>query len=667
MNRRSIRAAGGQVPVEAVLSTAANHAKAGRAKNAIKLIDKNPAARAHPIGQMILGNAYLTTDQLEPALGAFDAVVAAATQMPEGHANRGVVLERLGRFDEALGALDRAIAIRNAYPLAHFNRGNVLRSLGRADMALGAYDQALRLQADFPEAHLNRGFAFLNLSRPAEALAAFDQALGLRSMWIEALLGRATALNRLNRPAEALEVIAPVVADQPRNADALIAQGDALAALQRGDDARVAYEAALDQLGDTEDTSIARATALNGLERYEEALKAAEAGVAAGALGPGHIQRASALRGLGWLAEQLTALDDAVAAGESGTALDHSRAIALGELGYLDRASEAFEKALAIAPEDARLQTDFGRLLLHRGNYERGLAAHEARIRLADYAFDGPGADAPVWMGEDLTGKHLLVHAEQELGDTIQMLRFMPFFAVKAGRVSMAIQKPLRGLAADSLRGIEVIDGDGVAGCDVRVSLMSLPHRFGVRPETVPADVPYLSADQDLVAKWRDAITGPGMKIGISWAGNPDHKAGRHRSIPLEAFRSLAEVPGVRLISLQAQYGLDQLDRLPEDVHVERLDDLAGSPDRFRETAAAMMNLDLVISADTAVAHLAGALGQPVWTALSSQPEWRWPEGKSETPWYPTMWLFRQPAPADWDAVFADMAGYLKKHVTERG
>jgi len=656
-------------PVEAVLAAAAGHVAAGRFGTAIRQMEKHGAALRHPTGQNILGNALLRTGKPEPALAAFDAALAITPQFPEAHCNRGVALQELGRLDEALAALDRAIALRAAYPLAYFNRGLVLKAMGRTGEALDAYDRAAGLEPRFAEAHLNRGFVLLDLDRTNAALDAFDAALRLRPGWGEAAVGRAASLGRLHRPAEAVAAIDVALASDPANPAWLVMRGDALKALRRHDEARAAYQAALAGFPETAFGFTRRAKVLVDLQRCSEALAAADRAVDLGAGAEGHFARARALRGLGRFAEELAALDAALRLGKKGSAIEHARAMALIELGRDREALAGLEAAIAMDPDDAQVHFDMGLLMLYRGDFAGGWEAYEHRLRVPGYAPPLADPHARRWSGGDISGKRLLVHGEQGLGDAIQMLRYLGRVAETGATISLAVPAALERLAAHSFPDVDVVHGEREpGGFDLQVSLMSLPSIFGTRLDTIPAKVPYLAAEEELVAKWREPIGGDGFKVGICWSGNPDYRGDRYRSIPLAAFAPLGAFPGLRLISLQAIHGLDQLRELPAGLTVEDLgDDIANNPDGLAEIAGAMASLDLVISADTAVAHLAGALAQPVWTAIRFQPEWRWLEGRSDPPWYPTMWLFRQPAIGDWESVFAEMSAYLEKLWEESG
>jgi Glycosyltransferase family 9 (heptosyltransferase) len=261
-----------------------------------------------------------------------------------------------------------------------------------------------------------------------------------------------------------------------------------------------------------------------------------------------------------------------------------------------------------------------------------------------------------MWRGESLDGKTIFLHAEQGFGDAIQFIRYAPLVKERGGRVIVLCQDSLTRLLARS-PGVDQWIGSTapVPNFDVHLPLLSLPGIFHTTPATLPTNIPYIFAEPNLVLDWRERLgTVPGLKVGITWQGNPDHKRDRFRSIPLTAFEPLAAVNGVHLFSLQKGAGLEQLRNVADRFPIED-----PGPLDFVELAAAMTNLDLIISCDTAIAHLAGALGRPVWVALSYTPDWRWLLVRPESPWYPTMRLFRQKIPGDWNAVFREMASEM--------
>ena len=269
----------------------------------------------------------------------------------------------------------------------------------------------------------------------------------------------------------------------------------------------------------------------------------------------------------------------------------------------------------------------------------------------------------PVWDGTELGGRTILIVAEQGLGDTIQFIRSAPLVARRGGRVVVSCARMLSQILA-TCPGVDqvIIEGDPLPEFACHAPVMSLPAILGMTLQTIPAEVPYLAADPSLVARWRDALDGiDEFKIGVVWQGNPVHTKDRERSFRLAHLEPVARVPGVRLFSLQKNFGLDQIEAVSDRFFVtglgHRLDD-------YVDTAAVMRNLDLVISADSSPAHLAGALGVPVWMPLPYISDWRWMTDRDDTPWYPTMRLFRQRRWGDWDDVFSRMAQELPRMLT---
>jgi hypothetical protein len=260
-----------------------------------------------------------------------------------------------------------------------------------------------------------------------------------------------------------------------------------------------------------------------------------------------------------------------------------------------------------------------------------------------------------------------VVYSEQGMGDAIQFARFLPRLAASGAKVTFLCHPGLLRLFRTLAPEMEVTDLCGPhRRFDFQCALMSLPERFGVALGDLPGNVPYLFAESALVAQWHTRIGDAGFKIGICWQGNPLGKIDKGRSIPLAKYQPLAAVPGVRLISLQKTHGLDQLANLPGGMVVETLGRFDEDDDAFIDTAAIMQSLDLVITSDTSTAHLAGALGRPTWVAVKHMPDWRWMLERGDSPWYPSMRLFRQPAPGDWYSVFAAMAEALTRASADR-
>jgi len=330
------------------------------------------------------------------------------------------------------------------------------------------------------------------------------------------------------------------------------------------------------------------------------------------------------------------------------------------ETGALEPAISAFSRHLSVAPDDANGRFNRGLTRLLAGDFEAGWPDYECRRTTGSEA----ASSERRWDGGDLDGRSILLWAEQGFGDTLQFVRYARDLAARGGRVLLQVQPGLRALCGTA-PGIErvIAFGDELPAFDRHARLLSLPHLLGTRLTSIPSPVPYLSAEPGRVAAWRRRLAGrPGLRVGLAWQGNPTIALDQGRSLPLATLLPLTRVPGVRLISLQKHQGREQLADLPEGTALEDFTDEADQgPDAFVDTAAIMECLDLVISPDTAVVHLAGALGRPVWLLLKRVPEWRWMLRREDSPWYPTHRLFRQARRGDWSPVVDRVAGDLAR------
>jgi tetratricopeptide (TPR) repeat protein len=561
------------------------------------------------------------------ALNKIETALKLQPVNPEALLNLGLALGKLGRLEEALASYDRALAIRPDYAEALNNRGLLLRDLGRPEEALASYDKALAIRPDYAAGLYNRGIVLRDLGRPEEALASYDKVLAIRPDSAEVFYNRAIALRHLDRPAEALASYDKALAIRPDYFEALNNRGNALRDLKRPAEALESYDKALAIQPASPEALSNRGNALKDLGRPEDALVSCD--------------RALAIRP-----------DYAEALGNRGNALR--------DLGRPEEALASYDKAIAIRPGYAKAHFARSVVLLLCGEYAEGWRDYEWRWKGGTAEKIKPRSFAkPQWHGEDASGKTLLLHAEQGFGDTLQFCRYATLVGAKA-RVVLDVPRPLVRLCS-SLAGVAhiIATGDLSPPFDLHCPLLSLPHAFGTTVETVPSNIPYLIPEASLVSGWRQRTGSSGFKIGICWQGNPQN-SDIGRSIPLRCYRPIAAIPGVRLISIQKLHGLEQLSTLPSGMTVETLGtELDGGPDAFVDTAAVIASLDLIITCDTSIAHLAGALGRPVWVALKQVPDWRWMLHREDSPWYPTARLFRQHQGGEWDEVFERMAAEL--------
>jgi Flp pilus assembly protein TadD len=379
---------------------------------------------------------------------------------------------------------------------------------------------------------------------------------------------------------------------------------------------------------------------------------------------PVWFHRALALHEQGDFAGAVENIDRAAKLGASGADLHFNRANALNELRRFDEALGDYDRALELQPNHARAQRNRGILKLLLGDYAGGLADYESRRPPQHVREARQVSPAPDWRGEAISGKSLLVTDATGMGDEIHMVRYLSVLADRGARVSFFGKPALYRLFTPFAARVKLLrEVPADAHFDYQCKLLSLPFLLGTRLETVPAQVPYLFAEPALVQQWRERIGTEGFRIGIGWKGNPSRSIDKGRSVPLAGFRALAALPGVRLVSLQKGYGLDELERLPEGMQVEVLENFDEGPDAFVDTAAVMANMDLVVSSCTSLPHLAGALAKPVWLAAKYVPEWRWGIDGENNAWYPTMRVFRQSTPGDWEVVFARMAMALRERL----
>jgi tetratricopeptide (TPR) repeat protein len=317
----------------------------------------------------------------------------------------------------------------------------------------------------------------------------------------------------------------------------------------------------------------------------------------------------------------------------------------LRSMNRLDEACDAYRRAIALKPDYVQAHVNLGFALLGQGKFADAGPEHDWRWRLHPPPSPLREFDAPEWDGSESPDTTILIHAEQGLGDTIQICRFVEEAAKRCGTLIFEVQPPLRQLLAPLERfGAVLARGDKLPAFDAHCPLLSLPSRLGVTVERAAAQMPYLFAQPERVSAWAGKIPSRGIRIGLAWQGNPDGKVDRGRSVPLAALAPLAAMPSVELISLQKHHGLEQLEAL--DSVTTLGPDFDADP--FMDSAAVMAGLDLIVTSDTAIAHLAGALGRPVWVLLQYAPDWRWQLGAETSPFYPAMRLFRQTVPGDW-------------------
>lgn len=541
----------------------------------------------------------------EETLRICEAVLAVQPTHAEALHVKGLVHHGRGEYEKAVDLIKRAIDAAPDQPAYFNNLGAAHMEAGDSGNAVSCYHQAIQLKPDFVEACHNLGKAYLTDRRFEEAVSWFERAVGLRSDCHEAYSKLGEALLELGRPQDAIDCGKRLLEISGGSADGHFIIGNGLKEEDRFEAAIASYEAAL-------------------------------------ASNPGHVQ-----------------------------ALVHM-GLAFQFLGQIEAAIHAFERAIAIDTDHPGANLNRALALLLAGDYVKGWQGYEWRLKIDDRKDrHADRSNRPRWDGSPFDDGTVIVLHEQGLGDALQFARYLPLVAGRGENVVFEVDRRLLRI----LRGLADAEGvslqareQGVEIKDAReIPLLSLPGLFQTTLETIPAKVPYLKAEANLVEQWSQRLRGvPGFRIGISWQGNPSYRDDRHRSAPLRYFADLTGIEGVSLVSLQKGVGLDQMARFPREAALVDLGpELDKGEDAFVDTAGVMSSLDLIITTDTAIPHLAGALGVPVWLVLPHIPDWRWGLTGETCPWYPTMRLFRQETTGDWPGVFHRVGTALKKRIQE--
>jgi tetratricopeptide (TPR) repeat protein len=543
----------------------------------------------------------------------------------------GLISVQLGRFDHAVELITRAIKQNPDNPEYFANLGLVLQRRGQLDEAIKSYDLALQLKPDFVAAWNNLGGALQMQRRSDEALLSYEQALKIDPLHLEATNNRATLLFELERYQEAL------------------------ACFDRSDQIKPGQAT----------THYMRGFCLQRMAKFEEALSSYHQALTIAPDDPGvHNNLGAVLQAFGRNDEALLCFDSALALRPNYPEALTNRGDVLSELRRFDEAFSSFDQATAINQEYAPARLISATLRLLIGDFEAGWAGREWRWKCAELRLIDRQFSQPVWLGDSaIAGKTVLLHSDEGLGDAIHFARYVPMVAALGAKVIVEVPDALHPLLTD-LPGISQClprSGGELPAFDLHCPLTSLPLAFGTRLETIPAKVAYLPAPPEVRRQTWETRLGPRdrPRVGLVWSGNPAHKNDRNRSITLRALSAILDLDAT-FVSLQKDVRTDDKSTLRDRAGI--IDPTAHLVD-FSETAALVCCLDLVISVDTSVAHLAGALGCPVWIMLPYIPDYRWLLDRDDSPWYPTVRLFRQTETREWpsvlDRVRAELEGLI--------
>jgi tetratricopeptide (TPR) repeat protein len=578
--------------------------------------------------------AFHQQGRLDDAERLYRAVLRADASHFGSLHNLASLCTQRGEPADAIPLLQRALARQPNSTMAHVSLGNALHAMGRFEEAMACFERALSIDPNLPEAHHNIGNALLSLKRHAEAISRYQRAVAMRPQYAEAHYHLGYALQALERQQDALAWYEKAIALKPDYAEAHNNLANALRALGREPDAISRYEEAIRARPDYAEAHINLANSLLSLNRPEDAVARSLALIA---IKPD-------------FAEAHHTLGRALQAANR-----HLEAIA------------AYRRAITINPGHLEAHWHEGQARLALGDFSDGWRQWEYRLLLpTSKRREFP---RPQWQGdEDLAGKRVFLYAEpgEGFGDTIQFARYVPLVARRRATVALEVQAPLAPL----LRAVEGVShlsapGESPPPFDYHCPLMSLPFAFKTTMPTIPSEVPYVAPPPEKVDRWRRRLEGgDAPSIGIAWSGRPRQGEFRNRPIPLRLLATMLETPGLRFVALQKELREGDAALLQSHPGVTNL---GPELEDFTDTAAIISLLDLVISIDTSVAHLAGALGKPVWILLQFSADWRWLLDRHDSPWYPSARLFRQPAVGDWESVIAHVQEALQAIIPRSG
>jgi len=599
-----------------------------------------------------LGTIHAELGEVEAACASFDKATAIDPRAVEARLNKAILFEKHGRLDDALQTLDAALRVAPGDPnLLHrkasclrerrefaealrlcdavlatqpnqasilFEKGLILSQGGDHTAAIVAFERAGALGHLVHACHYNIGNCLKHGARLQDALVAYQHAIALRADYVEAFNNLGDVLRLLHRPAEALAAFERAIAINPDFADALINRAETLLDLDRTAEASAAYDHVMATCPNSADLFNSLGNTSHAMGRYDEALA--------------------------WYGKALSANPKHIHAMiNTGTTLQTTA--------RYQEALERFAQAVAIKPDFAEAHLNAARCRLEAGDLEGGWPLYEWRWKTAQGLPNCRSFQQPLWLGDgDIAGTTVLVWSEQGFGDMLQSARYAPLLAARGARVILQVPAALQRLFARMTGIAEVIaSGADLPAFDLHCPMMSLPLAFKTTLETIPAKIPYLHADGERVALWRDRLAGlPGLKVGLIWAGSNRYLLDKRRSMALAQMAPLGTVRDVTYLSLQKDGPAQQAQQPPAGL---TLHDWTAELADFDDTAALITALDLVISVDTAVVHLTGGLGKPVWVLDRYDRDWRWLNGRDDSPWYPSLRLFRQDRPGDWAGV----------------
>ncbi len=629
-----------------------------------------------------LGLVLLKVNELEAARDAFLRAVELKPDWPEALNNLGCVFYQMGHLADAKASFERTLAHHPGSASAHFNLGEIAAAQGDAMAAIGLYRRTLEFDPNLVEAHLRLGTSLARLGAREEAIAHFQRSLEIAPDGIEALMQLASLRFARGDLELALAHYREALALDSRHVQALIGVASTLQSLAEnsGPESKAvmldeAMAVARNAIGFDEENVQARmilGTTLGMCGRLDEAdsLFRDVLSIDSGCVNAHHNlavsmeergRQAPAPENMAYFAEALDRYSAVVSAQPHHLDALMGMASIYSALLRSEEATAKYEQILQIDPDYAPGRMSFGILKLRAGDFAAGWRDMESRWNLGK-EWVRIKSEKPAWHGEaDLDGKTLVLYNEQGFGDGLQFIRYASLLAGRGAKVLVKVQSPLRQLFASCPGVHAAFDGDEIPAHDFHCSLMELPGIFATTPATIPAAVPYLRASPERIEHWgRKFADDKRLRIGLVWAGDPRLLDDKMRSLNFHRLQPLLDVPGATFYSLQLGQAARQSENAPQVI------DLTAELFDFQETAAMAEHLDLAICVDTSCVHLLGAIGKPVWLLNRFNSCWRWMLDRSDSPWYPTLRIFRQPQLGDWDSVIAEVRQALEAEVARK-
>ncbi len=600
-----------------------------------------------------LGIALFESGKIDEAIKCYRKAIILEPDYADTHFNLGNALKVQSKLEDAVICYKQAIELKPKDTDLYVNLGNALREDGKLNEAIEYYRKASELNPDNAGFQCNLGAALQESGKVDDAIVCYKQAITINPNYAMAHSNLGSVFQEKDKPEDAITNYKKAITLKPDYAEAYNNLGSSLQGLGKLDEAVAYHNKAISLIPDYAEAYNNLGIALLELGKPDEAVECHNKAIA---LKPSY---AAAHNNLGTALMEQCKFDAAIASYKKGIELNPDYAEAYNNLGTVLKESgepsdaiASYKLAIELNPHYAQAHLNMAFALLLTENFKKGWQEYEWRLRIKGCT--PKTTRKPMWDGSPLNGKSILVYTEQGLGDSIQFIRYIPMVKEQGGRVIVECQQSLHSLFrnCDGIDEIKKITPDtkSPAQFNAHVPLLSLPGIFDVNMDLIPPNVPYIKSDPVLMSKWRTKLDHDNnFKIGIVWAGNPKHKNDRNRSCSLKNFEHLTDISGLTLFSLQKGPASVETKNPPNGI---KIIDLENELNDFADTAAVIDNLDLIISVDTSVAHLAGAIGKPVWVLLPFIPDWRWFLKRNDSPWYPNMRLFRQHKLHDWKGVF---------------